>query len=91
MWSVDIDECATGLNDCIIKKGCSNKQGGYDCVCPKEHSGDGRKNGKGCIDNSSSNRGIKIVLGNFHDITSHFLLQLLIKYVSILEMIASVL
>ncbi|XP_047980179.1 putative wall-associated receptor kinase-like 16 isoform X2 [Salvia hispanica] len=60
---IDIDECATGLNDCIIKKGCSNKQGGYDCVCPKEHSGDGRKNGKGCIDNSSSNRGIKIVLG----------------------------
>ncbi|XP_042054482.1 putative wall-associated receptor kinase-like 16 [Salvia splendens] len=60
---IDIDECATGLNDCIIKKGCSNKPGDYDCVCPKGHSGDGRKNGKGCIDNSSSNRGIKIVLG----------------------------
>ena len=61
-----------GLDDCV-KKGCLNKPGGYDCFCPKGHSGDGRKNGKGCMGNSSSNRSIKIVLGNFHDFTSHIL------------------
>ncbi|KAG6437070.1 hypothetical protein SASPL_101979 [Salvia splendens] len=59
---IDIDECAMGLDDCV-KKGCLNKPGGYDCFCPKGDSGDGRKNGKGCIGNSSSNRSIKVVLG----------------------------
>ncbi|KAL1545473.1 hypothetical protein AAHA92_22198 [Salvia divinorum] len=59
---IDIDECATGLNDCI-EKGCLNKPGGYECFCPKGHSGDGRKNGKTCINNDSGNQEIKVVLG----------------------------
>ncbi|XP_016451321.1 wall-associated receptor kinase 2-like [Nicotiana tabacum] len=44
----DIDECADpNTNSC--EKICINMPGSYNCTCPKGYSGDGRKNGRGCI------------------------------------------
>ncbi|KAH0632777.1 hypothetical protein KY284_035563 [Solanum tuberosum] len=44
----DIDECADpNTNSC--EQICTNTPGSYNCSCPEGFSGDGRKNGRGCI------------------------------------------
>ncbi|KAK4730446.1 hypothetical protein R3W88_023434 [Solanum pinnatisectum] len=44
----DIDECADpNTNSC--EKICTNIPGSYNCSCPEGYTGDGRKNGRGCI------------------------------------------
>ncbi|KAH0632159.1 hypothetical protein KY284_034945 [Solanum tuberosum] len=44
----DIDECANpNTNSC--EQNCINIPGSYNCSCPKGYTGDGRKNGRGCI------------------------------------------
>ncbi|XP_047259510.1 wall-associated receptor kinase 2-like [Capsicum annuum] len=49
----DIDECADpNANSC--EKICINMPGSYNCSCPEGHTGDGRKNGRGCIEPSSN-------------------------------------
>ena len=39
---VDVDECATGENDCDPNARCENTFGGYSCVCLPGFDGDGR-------------------------------------------------
>jgi len=43
---VDLDECATGTDDCGVHATCSNTLGGFTCACKPGYSGDG----KTCID-----------------------------------------
>lgn len=42
VFSIDIDECATGRHSCSNDTVCFNLDGGYDCRCPhgKNCSGD---------------------------------------------------
>ncbi|XP_057801212.1 wall-associated receptor kinase 2-like [Salvia miltiorrhiza] len=46
----DIDEC--GSNPCHEHGICKNLQGTFNCSCKKGYSGDGSKNGRGCIKKS---------------------------------------
>jgi hypothetical protein len=39
---IDIDECATGANDCAVNATCVNNQGGFGCTCNSGFMGDGR-------------------------------------------------
>ncbi|KAK4342719.1 hypothetical protein RND71_038535 [Anisodus tanguticus] len=49
----DIDECADpNGNSC--EQICINTPGSYNCSCPEGFTGDGRKNGRGCIAPSSN-------------------------------------
>ncbi|XP_009783202.1 wall-associated receptor kinase 2 [Nicotiana tabacum] len=49
----DIDECADpNANSC--EKICINTPGSYNCSCPEGYTGDGKKNGRGCIAPSSN-------------------------------------
>ncbi|XP_055812644.1 wall-associated receptor kinase 2-like [Solanum dulcamara] len=49
----DIDECADpNANSCETI--CINTPGSYNCSCPEGYTGDGRKNGRGCIAPSSN-------------------------------------
>ncbi|XP_060206250.1 putative wall-associated receptor kinase-like 16 [Lycium barbarum] len=44
----DIDECADpNTNSC--EHNCINTPGSYNCSCPEGYTGDGKKNGRGCI------------------------------------------
>lgn len=46
----DIDECRNPtLNVCVHVENCINAQGNYTCSCRQGYSGDGRKDGKGCV------------------------------------------
>lgn len=57
----DIDECARMDNLCSHV--CTNSLGSYICSCPKNHDGDGFKNGTGCISDESSKIALKTGLG----------------------------
>lgn len=48
--SKDINECATGSNDCTDDSICNNTDGGYVCSCGKGFKGDGKVGGSGCTD-----------------------------------------
>lgn len=39
---VDIDECATGEDDCHPNAACTNIAGGFECACEPGYQGDGR-------------------------------------------------
>ncbi|KAJ8550943.1 hypothetical protein K7X08_000313 [Anisodus acutangulus] len=44
----DIDECAeSDTNPCELN--CINMPGSYNCSCPEGYTGDGKKDGRGCI------------------------------------------
>jgi len=43
----DIDECKTSNNTCIDEDHCRNKDGYYECFCPKGKFGNGTREG-GC-------------------------------------------
>ncbi|KAL8159854.1 hypothetical protein V2J09_001391 [Rumex salicifolius] len=58
----DVDECVGPSNPCIHNKTCRNLVGDYQCSCPKDHHGDGRLNGIGCVFNNSQLE-MKIGLG----------------------------
>ncbi|KAL1542927.1 wall-associated receptor kinase-like 8 [Salvia divinorum] len=46
----DIDECGDDTtNPCILNSMCINTPGSVTCVCTEGFSGDGKKDGKGCI------------------------------------------
>jgi len=59
---VDVDECALGIDDCVVRTGagrdiaavCVNEAGGFRCECPLDPpprtEGDGRKSGTGCLE-----------------------------------------
>ncbi|XP_016451332.1 wall-associated receptor kinase 2-like [Nicotiana tabacum] len=50
---LDIDECADpNANSCETI--CINTPGSYNCSCPEGYTGDGKKNGRGCIAPSSN-------------------------------------
>ncbi|KAG6695619.1 hypothetical protein I3842_09G106900 [Carya illinoinensis] len=60
----DVNECLDpNLNNCSSPKRCINTEGNYTCSCPKWHSGDGRKDGKGCALNLGPVYKISIVGG----------------------------
>ncbi|XP_058112230.1 putative wall-associated receptor kinase-like 16 isoform X1 [Magnolia sinica] len=65
----DIDECADPTkNPCISELACKNSAGSYCCECPLGLTGDGRKDGIGCISPSMVSSGadfpvIKVTLG----------------------------
>ncbi|KAK4359593.1 hypothetical protein RND71_021822 [Anisodus tanguticus] len=49
----DSDECADSTtNSC--EHNCINTPGSYNCSCPEGYTGDGEKNGRGCIAPNSS-------------------------------------
>ena len=39
---VDVDECATGADDCDGNARCTNTDGGFECNCEAGYAGDGR-------------------------------------------------
>lgn len=43
---MDVDECATGDNNCDANAACNNTPGGYECACNAGFIGDG----KNCAD-----------------------------------------
>ncbi|KAH6833600.1 hypothetical protein C2S53_016249 [Perilla frutescens var. hirtella] len=46
----DINECDDNTtNPCNSNSICINSPGSFHCLCPKGYSGDGRKDGNGCI------------------------------------------
>ncbi|XP_055807604.1 wall-associated receptor kinase 2-like [Solanum dulcamara] len=45
----DIDECADHPNNSLCEKICINTPGSYNCSCPHGYTGDGKKDGRGCI------------------------------------------
>ncbi|XP_050213256.1 wall-associated receptor kinase 2-like [Mercurialis annua] len=46
----DVNECVdSSLNQCIYPKSCINGAGYYACSCLKGYTGDGKRDGKGCI------------------------------------------
>ncbi|KAF5773711.1 putative protein kinase RLK-Pelle-WAK family [Helianthus annuus] len=58
----DIDECQDpNMNSC--ERICRNIPGNYTCSCPDGYFGDGRKNGSGCIAESSHFPVVKFSLG----------------------------
>ncbi|PHU05065.1 Wall-associated receptor kinase 5 [Capsicum chinense] len=62
----DIDECADpSINLC--EKMCINIPRSYDCCCPEGYTGDGKKNGCGCIAPSSKFPLIKFTLGTLYE------------------------
>ncbi|CAK9140008.1 unnamed protein product, partial [Ilex paraguariensis] len=58
----DINECAD-LNNNVCEKICINTPGSYNCSCPHGYYGDGKKNGRGCIAETSQFPVIKFSLG----------------------------
>ncbi|KAK1270470.1 Wall-associated receptor kinase 5 [Acorus gramineus] len=59
----DVDECKDpNSNPCV--KICTNTPGGYACSCPRGTYGDGRKDGKGCIDEHKAFPLMQSVLGS---------------------------
>lgn len=62
----DIDECKDEEhNNCIELEYCVNKNGSFNCICPKGYDGDGRREGKGCnlIIESSESPVLRLVAG----------------------------
>ncbi|KAH0722898.1 hypothetical protein KY289_005942 [Solanum tuberosum] len=45
----DVDECADHPNNSLCEKMCINTPGSYNCSCPQGYTGDGKKDGRGCI------------------------------------------
>ena len=43
----DIDECATGADDCLPNSTCDNQEGGFTCPCDAGYQGDGQT---ACVD-----------------------------------------
>ncbi|KAI3811844.1 hypothetical protein L1987_21576 [Smallanthus sonchifolius] len=62
----DIDECEDpNMNSC--ERICRNIPGNYTCSCPDGYFGDGRKNGSGCIAETSHFPVIKFSLGQLNE------------------------
>ncbi|KAK1320545.1 Wall-associated receptor kinase 5 [Acorus calamus] len=58
-----VNECGDpNTNPCV--KICTNTPGGYACSCPRGTYGDGRKDGKGCIDEHKAFPLMQSVLGS---------------------------
>ncbi|KAI3779087.1 hypothetical protein L2E82_08569 [Cichorium intybus] len=56
----NINECENGNHDCRHR--CIDKEGSYECKCPKGYSGDGKKGGSGCM--AEQSMVIKIAVGS---------------------------
>ncbi|WMV51841.1 hypothetical protein MTR67_045226, partial [Solanum verrucosum] len=48
-YNQDVDECADHPNNSLCEKMCINTPGSYNCSCPHGYTGDGKKDGRGCI------------------------------------------
>jgi EGF domain/Calcium-binding EGF domain/IPT/TIG domain len=47
----NIDECASGADDCVdTTASCGNTNGSFTCTCVAGYRGDGKVNGSGCAD-----------------------------------------
>lgn len=58
----DIDECKS--SPCDEHAVCINTPGSFNCTCRHGYTGDGRKDTRGCIAQSSEFPVIKLSLGN---------------------------
>ncbi|CAI9782372.1 unnamed protein product [Fraxinus pennsylvanica] len=58
----DIDECKS--NPCDENGNCTNTPGSFSCHCKHGYSGDGKKDGRGCIAENSQFPVIKFSLGH---------------------------
>ena len=57
----DINECADkDSSPCSMI--CTNTHGNYTCSCPSGYTGDGKKNGTGCIRQFPA---LKVAIGKF--------------------------
>ncbi|XP_059668018.1 putative wall-associated receptor kinase-like 16 [Cornus florida] len=59
----DINECADPENN-PCNGTCLNTPGGFNCSCPHGYYGDGKKDGRGCIDVNSQFPVLKFSLGD---------------------------
>ncbi|XP_042487864.1 putative wall-associated receptor kinase-like 16 [Macadamia integrifolia] len=60
----DIDECKEGYNNsCVMEAMCHNTFGSYECICPKNHHGDGLENREGCMHNTGAVPLVAIIAG----------------------------
>ncbi|XP_047307696.1 wall-associated receptor kinase 1-like [Impatiens glandulifera] len=50
---LDINECAGGSNPCDDNAVCINTPGNFSCSCKKGYSGDGKRDGRGCVAHNS--------------------------------------
>ena len=41
-YCIDVNECATGLDECNTNADCINIPGNYQCQCKSGYTGDGR-------------------------------------------------
>ncbi|KAF9611094.1 hypothetical protein IFM89_026987 [Coptis chinensis] len=58
----DVNECED-LNNPPCNHTCTNTIGGYQCSCPKDFNGDGRKNGNGCTKKNKIFPVLPVMLG----------------------------
>lgn len=63
MLLADVNECES--NPCNEHGICTNTPGSYSCSCGDGYSGDGRKDGRGCIAVNSQFPVIKFSIGNY--------------------------
>ncbi|XP_042067944.1 wall-associated receptor kinase-like 1 [Salvia splendens] len=60
----DIDECIDNMtNTCVSSSTCINEPGAFHCSCPKGYTGDGTKDGTGCIQKPPSKTKMIILIG----------------------------
>ena len=66
-FTVDIDECSTGLNNCHDNAVCNDTDGSFECRCNSGYIGDGVICISECIKNIGSIASALCILHRFYE------------------------